>query len=381
MKIAVDVQPLLSGNKTGIGFYQTEIMNALSDIDKDSEYFLNFFSLRNTENKKAIARKLFNGKGKVRVCKWFSYGIAKKIWYFFPVPYKLFFRAKTDVSLFFNYYVPPFASGKSITVIYDTVVDDMPETMGGKTRFALKHTLKKSIKRAEKIVTISQFSKERIMYHYSVHEEKISVVPCGFRPDMFHSSYNREEIGSIKRKYDIDGDYLLYLGTLEPRKNIERLVRAYGLLKRDFADCPNLLLAGGKGWLYDGIFELIKTLRLEDSVIFTGYVEDQDVPLLMSGAMVFCFPSLYEGFGMPPLEAMACGTPVITSDTSSLPEVVGDAALLVDPLSVDSIASALKRTVADKELRSEMSKKGLIQCEKFSWEKSAELFLDIINKI
>lgn len=381
MKIAVDIQPLLSGNKTGIGFYQTEIMNAISDIDKENEYLLNFFSLRNTENKKAKAEKLFNGIGKVRACTWFSYGIAKKLWYFFPIPYKLFFREKTDATLFFNYYVPPFAGGKAITVIYDTVVNDMPETMGGKTRFALKHTLKKSIKRAEKIVTISQFSKERIMYHYGVHEDKISVVPCGFRSDIFHNGYSGSDIDRAKQKYGIDGDYFLYLGTLEPRKNIERLVKAYDLLKREQEDCPGLVLAGGKGWLYEGIFELVKKLGLENNVIFTDYVEDGDVPLLMSGAMIFCFPSMYEGFGMPPLEAMACGTPVITSGTSSLPEVVGDAALLVDPLSVDSIASALKRAAFDNELRNEMSKKGLIQSRKFSWKNSAELFLDVINKI
>lgn len=381
MKIGVDVQSILSGNKTGIGFYQTEIMNALFDTDRDNEYFLNFFSIRNTERKKERIQELFKDRGNVRVCNWVSYGIVKKLWYFLPVPYKLFFGKKVDVSLFFNYFVPPFANGKSISVIYDTVVNDMPETMGGKTRFALKHTLKKSIKRAEKIITISQFSKERIMCNYGVSEEKIAVVPCGFRSDVFNGNYDSEKTEQVKRKYNIDGEYLLYLGTLEPRKNIERLVRAYAMVKKDLEDCPKLVLAGGNGWLYEGIFELVKALNLEDSVIFTGYVEDKDVPLLMSGAMIFCFPSLYEGFGMPPLEAMACGTPVITSNTSSLPEVVGDAALLVDPLSVESIALGIKKAVADKELRAEMSAKGLIQCKKFSWEKSAELFLDVINKI
>lgn len=381
MKIAVDIQPLLSGNKTGIGFYQTEIMNAISDIDRENEYFLNFFSLRNTENKKAKAERLFNGLGKVNICEWFSYGIAKKIWYLLPIPYRLFFPEKTDVNLFFNYYVPPFAEGKSVVVIYDTVVNDLPETMGAKTQFALKHTLKKSIKRAEKIITISEFSKERIMYHYRVPEEKISVVPCGYRSDIFHSDYEKTDIEAVKKKYGIEYEYFLYLGTLEPRKNIERLIKARELLKKDFEDCPKLVLAGGKGWLYDGIFELVKNMNLENSVIFTGYVEDNDVPLLMSGATAFCFPSLYEGFGMPPLEAMACGVPVIASDISSLPEVVGDAALLVDPLSVDSIAEALKKIAFDKELRSELSKKGLSQCKKFSWKQSAELFFHVIKKL
>lgn len=379
MKISVDVQPLLSGNKTGIGFYETEVLNALSELDNNNEYYLNFFSLRNTRSKIECAEKLFGGKGKIQICKWASYSVVKKLWYLFPVPYKCFFREETDVSLFFNYYVPPFTYGKTITVIHDMTVKDMPETMSTKTRFALSHTLKQSIKRADKIVTVSEFSRERISYYYDIPIEKIEIVTNGYREDMFHNNYGKNKIDSVKLKYKITGDYLLYLGTLEPRKNIERLIKAFAQLKRDLSDCHKLVLAGGKGWLYDSIFETVKRLNLEQDVIFTGYVEDKDVPLLMSGALVFCFPSLYEGFGIPPLEAMACGTPVITSNTSSLPEVVGDAAILVDPLSVDSISDALKKVVGDESLRREMSKKGLEQCRKFSWRKSAETLLDIIK--
>lgn len=380
MKISVDVQPLLSGNKTGIGFYQTEILNELSRLDNENEYLLNFFSLRNTEAKKERAAKLFNKAG-IQVCNWCSYSIAKKFWYFIPVPYKMFFRNNVDISLFFNYFVPPFPSGKVVTVIYDTVVNDTPETMGAKTRFALQHTLKQSIKRADKIITISDFSKERIMFHYGVCEDKIAVVPCGYRSDVFHNNYSVKEIETGKKKYNINSDYFLYLGTLEPRKNIERLVKAYSLLKQGKNKIPKLVLAGGKGWLYDNIFKLVNELDLIDYVIFTGYVDDKDVPLLMNGAAAFCFPSLYEGFGMPPLEAMACGTPVITSNTSSLPEVVGDAAILVNPLSVDDISNAIKLVTKDDKLRQQLSEKGLVQCQKFSWEKSAKLFLETINNL
>ena len=379
MVVSVAVQDLLYGNKTGIGFYQSEILNALSEIDGDNKYLLDIFSFRNSIPDIERAESFLKG-GELNICEWFNYGWAKKLWYLIPIPYKIFFPKKSDVSLFFNYFVPPFAHGRSVVMVYDTVVNDMSDTMDARTRFSLQNNLRRSIKRADVVVTISQFSKERIMYHYGVDPDKIRIASCGYREDIFHNNYSSEKIDCTKQKYEITGDYFLYLGTLEPRKNIERLVEAYSSLTNTADNCPKLVIAGGKGWLYDSIFEIVKKYGLESDVIFTGYVEDEEVPLLMNGAMAFCFPSLYEGFGMPPLEAMACGTPVITSNISSLPEVVGDAAVMVDPYSAESICEALHKVLKDEELRKNMSYRGLEQCKKFSWKKSAEIFLDIIKK-
>lgn len=375
MKISIDVQSLLLGNRTGIGFYQTEIMKALLESKSRHEFALQFFALGHTQEKMERAKTLFGNNVRIEACHWFSNGIAKRIWLLFPLPYRLFFPEKTDVSCFFNFTVPPFARGKKAVVVYDTVVKDHPETMNRRTRMVLETTLARSMRRADRIITISDFSKRQIMKHYGVSDDKISVVPCGFREDVFNMSYSDEDRQRTKDKYGINGQYILYLGTLEPRKNIERIVEAYGRLKNENRDCPELVLAGGKGWLYESIFERVKSLGIEDSVVFTGYVDDNDVPLLMNGAMIFCFPSLYEGFGMPPLEAMACGTPVITSNSTSLPEVVGDAAISIDPCSVDELSDAMKRLTENSSLREELRQKGLAQCRKFSWKSSADLFM------
>lgn len=380
MRIAVDVQPLLGGKLTGVGYYQVNLLKAVMAEDTENEYVLNFFSLRHTQDKIARLRELFGEDVKIKPCRWFSYALLHRLWLILPLPYRWFFRQKAEVSLFFNYYVPPFAEGKVCSVVYDTVVNDMPETMDKRTHRALSLTLKKSIQRCDRVITISEFSRERVMYHYNTPEDKMCVVLCGIDHDEFNTFHSAESTAECKSKFGISGDYLLYLGTLEPRKNISGLIDAYKLLCDKQPDSPKLVIAGGKGWLYDSIFERVKEYGLEDRVIFTGYVSDAEAPLLMSGAKVFCFPSFYEGFGMPPLEAMACGTPAIVSDRSSLPEVVGDAALIVDPDDAQQMAETLQRVLNDDVLRNNLIDEGIAQAGKFTWKKSAEAFINEVIK-
>ena len=173
------------------------------------------------------------------------------------------------------------------------------------------------------------------------------------------------------------------MGTLEPRKNIERLVRAYSQLvnEKKEGNIPYLVLAGGKGWLYDSIFATVQELKIEDRVIFTGYVEESQVPVLMKGAKAFVFPSLYEGFGMPPLEAMACGTPVLTSAATSLPEVVGESGVLVDPESVESICHGLRELAEDEELCRRLQKEGLERAKLFSWDKTVVPLKQLLERL
>ena len=378
MRIAVDVQPLLAGNRTGIGFYQVDLLKAVMSAAPENEYVLNFFSLRNTQEKVDKLREIFGNSVKIRVCRWMSYSLIHMMWLLVPFPYRWFFPQKADVSLFFNYYVPPFAEGKVYSVVYDTVVRDMPETMDKRTRRVLNMTLKKSIRRSDRVITISEFSKSRIMYHFGVPEDRLSVVYCGIDRSRYNTEHPPEKILDCKKRYDIGGRYILYLGTLEPRKNISGLIEAYKLLNDTQPDCPELVIAGGKGWHYAPIFERVKELGLESRVKFTGYVSDEDAPLLMSGAELFCFPSFYEGFGMPPLEAMACGTPTIVSDNSSLPEVVGEAALKVNADSPEDIAAAMKSIVSDEPLKQELCGKGLVRADEFTWKNSAKAFIKIL---
>ena len=170
----------------------------------------------------------------------------------------------------------------------------------------LEMGLKRSMKRADIIITDSEFSKSEIVKYFPQHEKKIRVVPCGVDLERFHPCTEPERIPEVKKSLDIKGDYFLYLGTIEPRKNLERLITAYGHLADKLGeDCPKLVMAGGKGWLNDGIYSRVERLGLTDKVIFTKYVPSDDLNPLMCGALAFVFPSIYEGFGMPPLEAMA----------------------------------------------------------------------------
>ena len=256
-----------------------------------------------------------------------------------------------------------------------------PDTVAQKTKHWLDSHLEQYCRRADIIITVSEFSKKEIMKYLAVPSEKIHVVYNGVDLDQYREADNTQNIENIKKKYGITGAYLLYLGTLEPRKNLGSLLEAYMHLKEEHEPVPKLVLAGKKGWLYDSIFEKVKEYGLQENVVFPGYIAANDAPILLSGALLFVFPSLYEGFGIPPLAAMACGTPVITSNSSSLPEVTGDAAILTDPLDIQGLKNAMQKLINSPELRLELKEKGKLRAEQFSWRASAKRLLDIYNEV
>ena len=200
----------------------------------------------------------------------------------------------------------------------------------------------------------------------------------GVDPGVFYPRSEKEK-EEVKKKYGIAKPFILYLGTLEPRKNVPAVLKAYAGLpnRRDF----NLVLAGKKGWLYEEIFRTVGDLGLEEDVIFTGYVPEEDRPKLMSAAEVFVFPSFFEGFGMPVVEAQACGTPVIASNTTSLPEAVGDGGVLVDPKNISQLAEALEEVLSSGSLREKLVKKGLANARRFNWEDSGAKIVRIFNSL
>jgi len=185
----------------------------------------------------------------------------------------------------------------------------------------------------------------------------------------------------IRSRYGLPARYILYVGTIQPRKNLTTLIEAYHLLRRDMPSAPPLVIVGRKGWLYDDLFTRIRELGLIDDVLFTGFVSDEELPYLFDGAKVFVYLSLFEGFGRPPLEAMACGVPVLTSDTTAIPEVVGDAGLTVAPLDRVAVADALSRLLADHSLAAELINRGAEQARKFSWERAARETLDVYRML
>jgi glycosyltransferase involved in cell wall biosynthesis len=186
----------------------------------------------------------------------------------------------------------------------------------------------------------------------------------------------------VKTKYNLPEKFILFLGTIEPRKNIVGLIQAYSQLKIKNYKLQNykLVIAGGKGWRSNEIYEEWEKSEYKDDIIFLGYIDNQDKPYIYNLASVFVYPSFYEGFGFPPLEAMACGVPVITSFASSLPEIVGDAGIMIDPYNINDLAEAISKVLSDEKLRNSMIEKGLEQAKKFSWGKAAGEYLDIINQ-
>jgi glycosyltransferase involved in cell wall biosynthesis len=381
MKVAFESQLLMEEEKTGIGWVADGILRELRRQNPEDLYQLNYFKLRNREGGRPASMEEYVQLGFQDVCAFFSFGFYKMIWNICPIPYSWFFGKDTDITLFFNYYIPPGVKGKRVTIFHDMAYQVFPETVRARTKMMLDANMKKACRRADAILTVSEFSKSEIIKYLDVNPEKITVMPLGIRKERFHSGYTEAQIKIVKEKYRLPSEYLLYLGTLEPRKNIERLVEAYGLLKKENQQIPPLILVGRKGWMYETIFSKIQELNLEDSVWSTGYAENDDVPILLSGAMAFLFPSIYEGFGMPPLEAMACGTPVLTSNVSSLPEVAGECAVLVDPFSVESIRDGMKRLVEDSALRKELSQKGLKRAEQFTWSRTAGIISKVFREL
>ncbi|MBC2581567.1 glycosyltransferase family 1 protein [Clostridium sp. DJ247] len=265
-----------------------------------------------------------------------------------------------------------------ITTIHDLTFYKYPETFTKKSR-KIKQTLTPiSINRAAAIIAVSESTKKDIIEYFPQVEDKIKVIYPG-KPD-FKRIYDKEHIEYIKKIYGIEGNYILAVGTLEPRKNIVSLLKAFEKIYKKIKDIK-LVLVGNKGWLYEDIFTQASAAECFKNIVYTGYVDQEHITTLYSGAQMFVYPSLYEGFGLPPLEAMCCGVPVVVSNTSSLPEVVGDAGVYCNPHSVDSISEAILRVLNNNELRKELTYKGLKQCEKFSWEKTADSIIDLYGQI
>lgn len=371
MKVALELQPCC-WDRTGIGTYTYELAKRMKD--KDNVEFcgnvFNFLGRRNNEN-------LLEGiTMPVRENKLLHYGIYRRIWRYLPIPHECMFPGKVDLSVFFNFIVPPNIRGKVITTVHDLTYLRYPETMKKSNYQHLTRGMDYSVKRSDKIVTVSHFSKQEIQKYLKVPEEKISVVYNA--PSLTERTADYD---AVCKKYGIRGDYILFVGTIEPRKNVARLLHAFDLLKGDSKIPHQLVLAGGKGWQDEQIFQTLQGIKCSDDIVFTGYVSAEEKNTLYQNASVFVFPSIYEGFGIPPLEAMTWECPVVCADAASLPEVVGGAAELVDPLDEASIAGGILRILSDQDYASGLIQKGKLRAKEFSWERSAEKLFAVCKEV
>ncbi|MCL6519941.1 MAG: glycosyltransferase family 4 protein [Armatimonadetes bacterium] len=268
---------------------------------------------------------------------------------------------------------------KSVVTVLDLSFVRFPQYFPRFQRQYLKCFTFWSAQRANAVITISEHSKREIVELLKVPENKVFAIPLGIDRN-FHP-VAAEEIARVASRYGISENTILFVGTLEPRKNIHSLIAAFNIVRKKFNQHCTLVLAGGKGWFYHELFEFVRQLHLGDSIRFLGYVPAEDLPALYGAASVFVYPSIYEGFGLPPLEAMACGTPVITSSTTSLPEVVDDVGIMVEPHDVEALADAILRVLCDFDLRQEMRAKGIERAKRFSWEETARQTLKVYNNI
>lgn len=268
-----------------------------------------------------------------------------------------------------------------VVTVYDLSFLRYPEAFRPFNRRYLSQFTANSVKRARAVITISESTRQDVIHFLRVAPEQVHTIYCGvddnFRP-LFHP-----EVAAFKAAYHLPDTFILFLGTLEPRKNVDGLIRAYAHWREREPDAPPLIVAGGKGWYYSQIFELVTSLNLTESIRFPGYIPPEALPLWYNAATLFVYPSHFEGFGLPVLEAMACGTPVITSTASSLPEVTGTdgVARLVDPGDTEALAGAMAEVMQQAGLRADMAKRGLTRAAEFSWEKTAQETVAVYRKV
>jgi glycosyltransferase involved in cell wall biosynthesis len=277
-------------------------------------------------------------------------------------------------------FVSPFGwRGPAVVTVYDLSFLRYPEVFNRSNRMYLGTFTPPSLRRADRVITISEATRQDVIELCGVPPERVT--PILLAADERFRPAAPEDVQAFRERHHLPERCVLYLGTLEPRKNVETLVRAYAMLRQQGSDDHKLVLAGPRGWQYEPIFDLVTSLGLSDDVIFPGFVAAEDQALWYSSATVFAFPSRYEGFGLPLLEAMACGAPVVSSSASSLPEVVGDAGLLVDPMDVAGLSAALRELLEDEARRQELAAAGRARAGEFSWRRMASETVQVYREV
>jgi glycosyltransferase involved in cell wall biosynthesis len=302
------------------------------------------------------------------------------LWYKIGVPLPVdLVGGRADVYYFPDFALPPVRSGRCVITVHDLSFLLVPDCAEDGLRAHLERVLPPSIRGADFITADSENTRNELTTLLDAPPGRVEVVYGGV-DDRFQPIENQELLEATRRKYGLHFPFILYVGTIEPRKNLSRLLRAYTIM-RNRGVKHRLVIAGGLGWLYQDVLREIEELSAEHEVAFLGRVADDDLPTLYSLGDVFVFPSLYEGFGLPPLEAMACGRPVVCSNTSSLPEVVGDAGLLVSPYDVEGLADAVQGLLENPELRAQLGGIGYDRAKRFTWQASAERMLEIYRRL
>ena len=370
MHIAIDAHSVgaqLAGNET----YATNLIESLAQIDSVNRYTLY------VSNREALDR--FHER-------WPNFSVRLTLPHTpivrIPLTLSAELRRNPVDALHVQFTAPPFPPCPVVVSIHDLSFEHLPLTFKRRSRMQLRLTVRRSARQAARVLALSESGRNDIIETYRIPPERVTAIPLA-APTNFAPVEDARELQRVRQTYGIAGNYILSVGSIQPRKNLPRLVAAYGHLRRERpeAKLPKLALVGKQAWLYEETLRSIKENGIEDLTVLTGYVPDSDLPALYSGALCFVYPSYFEGFGLPPLESMSCGTPVIAGNRTSLPEVVGDAGLLVDPFSESAIASAIGRLIDNSNLRAELRVKGLKRAAMFDWQETARQTLGVYQQV
>ncbi|MDO8592010.1 MAG: glycosyltransferase family 1 protein [bacterium] len=379
-KIYIESRALVADHFSGVGHYIQGIANALDDyigspqhaqlqLEHNAGYRTILWAPRNHVPRLAKFSFL-NLRAKAFAIP--SYFIDRLLINNLIPPLDLWFGRGTY--LFTNFSRFPLFRAKSATIVYDASFESVPQFVDANNRQFLSKMVRKAVNKSDLIITISKHAKEELVNFYNIPAKKVIIAYPAVDRTIFYKR-SRTEIATTKNQYGLPGNYLLFVGNIEPRKNISGLIEAYTKLPVELCQRYPLLLIGANGWLTEDIFSKIDSAEEKGYPIVrpNKYVADSDLPAIYSGATLLVYPSHYEGFGIPPLEAMACGVPVICGDNSSLPEAVGDAGLMVNSSDTAAISNAIEKLLQDEHSREELIEKGYQQVRKFSWQTSANV--------
>jgi len=370
LHIAIDAHSVgagLGGNET----YATNLIEALADIDSVNRYTLYV-------TKKEAVERFANRWPNVHLRLTLPHTPLVRI----PLTLTVELRRRPVDILHVQYTSPPFTPCPVVNTIHDLSFEHLPETFKRRSWRQMRLTIRRSAQSAAHILTDCDFARDDILKTYGIAPERVTAVPLAAAV-RFSPVRDERELDRVRNKYGINGKYILTVGSIQPRKNIPRLIRAYSMLcsERNLEPLPKLVVVGKRGWLYEDTLATAESSTVRDRIILTGYVDDKDLPALYSAASCFVYPSYFEGFGIPPLEAMRCGTPTITGDRTCFPEIIGDAGLMVDPFDEQAIKRGIVRVLTEQTLRDELIEKGLERANSYDWLKTARQTLDVYESV
>ena len=372
MRIAVNTRLLLKDKLEGIGWYTYETLSRIVKAHPEHDFY---FIFDRPYSKEFIFAKnvtpIVLGPPTRHPILWY-------IWFELRLP-KLLKKHNIDLFLSTDGFLSLTSKVPSVAVIHDVNFEHHPKDLKFTHSLFYRFFFKKYAHKAKRLVTVSEYSKSDISKFYGLSEAKIDVSLNGVN-SLFHQIELTEQI-KTRKQFSQGNDYFLFVGALHPRKNIKRLLMAFDLFKTETKSKNKLLIVGAKMWWNDELKEAFENLSHKEDVIFTGRKSLEDLQVLYAAAQAFCFVPYFEGFGIPIIEAMRCGCPVITSNCTAMPEVAGEAAILVDPYNIEDIKNAMITIENDPKLRADLSEKGLIHSQKFNWKSTANVLWNSIEKV